>query len=1633
MERVGVGIGAYNAKVDRHYQAVLNWAAHSINGDDFVSRIKKKDFSHADRGAFVQTIQNVLAKHVGRAIINNELWGLLRSFVIIHFDFQSEQSSRDVVSVIDRLRGLLPLSQRNEANRVWDHLVQRTGQLISAGGGASRSTLIEQLATEGLPAGYAPSFRQDIQTIHRESERALSDIRSDIHGLRLHRPEAYRQTREALTESRFIQVNGEPGVGKSALLKEIAEECAKIGPVFVLKDSRIHPRGWSAHAHILGVIDDLSTLLREFGCCGEPILFIDGIDRISDPAVQLTVNDLFKEIANNESLAGWRILVSVREQNLKHLETWLNPDALRKLPLKTITIKTLGDDELSVVAEPFPRLQPLLRQASRMDVVVRRPFFLGALLSLAGREDTTQLPATEVELLKLWWELGASDRQDASRAQHRRNALMQLAEQLVRSPHSPIPIMAIAPESLEELKLSNVVRDKTLGHSVVFTHDIYEEWALCELLIRPQADISGFLKESGEPQALVRPMQLLGAYTLETNSSTDEWKHLYEKTGSSLLRPVWQRAVLTSCVQSTRTTQLLEKLSDYLVEGEYERLRRLLLAMQTLEVNPNSLFLDEKLFPDLDSSERARLAHHAAVPKALTWVRFLDWLMPRVETFPPSLIRDLLPLFSTWQNTFAGNSVKHCLKIGELSHRWLIEFEDAIHPLRFDQRRNPFGLSVGYEDEKNIEKSLRSLFLSSAGDVPELVKDYMHAKAADKDRRHICRDDILGNCGVLIRHLPAELVDFILDVFLEHPKDDRDEWGGYSYRRTEELGVVDNFQFYPASPIQLPFLGLLHQHEKEGLRLIHSLCNHSVSIWRWAWANDRHYQPRTPLPVKLTFPWGKQEHWGDGQVYLWYRGYWGNNIVKSALMALEQWALQQIAQGARFEEVLRKVIQGNESVAILGLGVSLCLAYPDKSIECALPLVTCPYLWRWDIMRLVQDSSGMPSNEIGDWRQYRLQLGAVRALNKKEHRRLDIRSLVPYFVFWRDRTLTKRYAKAIRTFPRHLPFEYAEEKADSAYVSSLRERMALFAEQGDPKHWKTAPTDDGKRIQVWSDPPSLKAEKYQTQQSEHSHLNECMALAMWAQKSLDDGKLDGRFSVEQGIAKAKQLYSADLFRQYQATRDLAESQRAAGVAGAAFVVARFSNEGLRDDQISAWCLDVLQRAASVPEAPDNLFTRSASLTMHPKIFAVHGYSALLSQGRETGRCKSAILKLAVDALEEVVNAVFASANLYASREDRFYWILLDLGLRQCIVSRNEIPNYHSTQWDEREASRKIELIKRAEDFVESGSDPVLPDIPMPWVEGASLDPQSRKSNNGFVQNDTVFLFNLAEKTILHACLDTVLQSPEKRRCFLVLLTQLLDFTVQEIIPPFARSKRDRGGNVPYEWVFEFSSWCGRVCAHLSETEVWNEVLVRIYSRDNDTALLLMQSLMRSFMIEALLKPAEISDSNIALWRGMTDWVFDNPEWRHGQTDHYLDREFQSCAFTTLFCVAPDFSPLICGADPGWPNLEKFRPIIEHAIREFGLHQTLYLGVMVFLKRGGFALLPEPALSWLRDIAVAKKQDQKFWLANGDETVEIIKMLTEKKGDLLQPAHREMMTLIIDILVDNGVRGAGFFQQELLRG
>lgn len=1625
-DKLGVAISSYNARADKYYQSVLNWAAHSPDGQNFVQRILRKDFSHKDQRAFVAAIRKILGNHAGTPVDDETLWRFLSAFRVLHFDFDTEDASRDTDAAVDRIRHCLPLEQRGQATAIWTHFIAQAGEITPAGGGASRATLVASLQGDGLPTGSGATFWRDLQAIDQESKRAIASIKGDIHGLRLNRSKAYEEVQEALHIARFVQIDGEPGSGKSALLKQLAEEAAQSGPVFLIKDGRIQPRGWAAHAGQLGLSGDLVGLMSELGAVAGPMLFIDGIDKVSDPDAQLTVNDLVRAVASEPALSAWKVLVTVREQNLEHIATWLDPDALGRLPLRSVTMPPLGAEELSVVSEEFPRLRPLLLESGNTDVILRRPFFLEAVLSLSGREGTTALPATEVELLKLWWELGGADQPGFTPAQHRRNVLISLAERFIEAPNSAVSIRDLPPGPLEDLKLAGVIRDKRLGHSVSFSHDIYEEWALCEWLIGKVPNIAPVLKACKEPEALIRPVQLVGSYELETNSTVTEWQRLYEEVAEPSLRPVWQRAVLTSCLRSTRTTEILGKLADYLHQDNDDGLKKLLNALQTLEVLPNATFLDEATVPDLEPEERVRFAHAAAWPKLLTWIRFLDWYLLHAGEPSPSLIPNLLPVFGTWQSACAGQGIRHCQRIGEIAHGWLTEFEMALHPESFQSLRDPFGIDLDHNEERDLEGAIRRLFLSSAGDVPDLVAAYLVAKSRDR-LRHMYREKILAVSATIAQSLPKQLVDYIIAALLVHPKDGQLE-PGRARLSSREFGIEGHDSFYPASPNQPPFLLLLRKHEDEGLRLVKAICNHSVDVWRWLRQHpDYHQEAVTPLPVEIEFPWGNQVFWGDGQVYLWFRGSSGNHASQSALMALEFWALERIDSGNDFAEVFRKVLIGNDSVAALGLAVSLCLAHQDKSIEQALPLITCPHIWKWDLARSAHDRSGMPANEIGDWQRYGHLLNAVRKLNRRPHRQAYIRDMVPYFVFSQNASLKDRYTAGIRSFTQRLPFEYAEERSDEAHEAGLRKSMSWYVEQADPQFWHSEPTEDGKHIKLWNDPPSADSQERRQQLENHAQLNRYLRLALWAQKSLEDDKLGDGVSLAEALADAKNLDFENLFGDAEGSFE--EGNRRAAVAGVAYVLARFADAGLWDDAVATWALGTLQRAAAFHGSED-LRYRGSVLSMHPLIFAVHGLAALMRRGYEVHQCQGGLLNLALDPLEAVVEAAATSAKLYAAKSPEFYCVLFGLFVRQCIVDEGDLPDHHSLHLDEGEAARNLALLESATAALATGVVPPLPAVPMPWLERVNANSESGAQAIVFERNPLCFQWQIAERTILRADLDVLLGTSVRRSQFLTLVEQLVAMTIQEIVPPFAKSRRENRGNTPFEWISAFFHWLGRVASHLSSAEVERIALQPLFATDNDSALLAMQSFAPSYLAHSLLPPAAITDEAFAVWEKIAEWIIENPE---GRTQgRHVDREFSRCVLILLFCFSGDFQPLVCVVEEAWPPLDRFKPIIERIVRKFGSNPLLYLGVLRFFKKGGLDMMPEPGLSWLRAIALAKKQDQDFWRTNGDETVEVLKLTLAKKGLCLSAGHRDIVSFITDILVDNGVRGAGFLQQDLLR-
>ena len=896
-----------------------------------------------------------------------------------------------------------------------------------------------------------------IEALDAESRLALASIRDTIGGRRIERDAVNADALDALAEVRLLRVVGQHGAGKSAVLKRLALDQAAGAPVLVLRDLRVTGGGWPAHVAKFGAVVPIATTVRELGLGGARTLFIDGADKM-DAAAQVTINDVLRTIAVTPDLDGWRVVVTMREENAQRVDGWLDPEANAKLSSRTIRVEGFDDEEVAEVGDAVPLLRPLLADTRNFDTVLRRPFFLDALsrLPVAGGADVR----SEVDLVELWWTHGGADKADFAPAQGRRNVLLKLGEQLLLDPGAALAIRDIDPTALGELSQAGVLRHVDVGSTVAFTHDIYEEWVLERTMFDRRTDIAGALRDGRQDLQLARPLQLLAARQLERSKNGDAWARLLDALGDGDLRATWSRVVLSAPVRSVRSTEMLDRIEGALLRDEGQLLSRLILSVRTTETVRDLRFLDEVQFPDLTRDQREQYASEAAGPQFVSWLRLITWIVPRLATLPESVDQELVAILDLWVAALPAQIAPYALvpDIAAWALARMGDTDTAGKPKR--------GSWTGRHGDRT---AFRALLLKCAAGAPAAVAGYL-ASISDYAMPHVRKQVIDASAG-LATALPGETAGFIRRVYiLDHDRERRD---GYRIvrERSDLLGIDDERDFYPASPLRPPFLQLLRADADVGLSLIRDLCNHAMEGWRRSWQG----KGETPVPIEVDLGDGPAEFWGDDGTYRWFRGGSHVHIIDTALLALDAWAHESLAAGEPLDELCRRVARENQCNAVLGVCAGLCLADSAAAAQsgAALALVTQPALWTWDISRQVLDMNSH-SNEIGYWGGSVVFAGALRTLNRLPHRKQTLRDLSVLFAGLASDEAKAAYAAAIVTFLDRVPYSTAEERDDPeragarrASAQAARRRAAQDLRGDDLRRGQEPPLHPGVRGLPW--------------------------------------------------------------------------------------------------------------------------------------------------------------------------------------------------------------------------------------------------------------------------------------------------------------------------------------------------------------------------------------------------------------------------------------------------------------------------------------------------------------------------------------------------------------------------------------
>jgi len=675
LDRCGIAISLWSKTIQEHYQTTLTWARNSANSADFLSRVSTKRLAHPAQREFVDLIRNRLDSYAGTSITDIDLYTFLQSMVILHFDFQTD-GSREEAYLIEILKRCLPADKGEQSPALLGKLVDYAAEAKRTAGSLDTATLANRLAQDGFSLAPAVDCRDDLERLREHAGFILGDIRNDIGGLVLNRLPVTTEVQKGLSECSLIELVGPPGAGKSSALKSIIEEYLGHGQPLVLDSRRLTGPGWNVFSSNLQLARRLGQLLIALSSNSEPCVFINDVDRIIDPAARQTVNDLLRTIASfplsSNGSCRWRVVVSVREDNLQDFHNWIDWSPFGRPAI--INIPDLSRDELELVAANSPRLRPLLL-LKQLERAIKNPFMLSLLADGRMLPEHRPLPpvATEIEVASIWW--NRLVRGGGAAGQERQFALLELGKRAIGSPGCPLVgdgISALVLGSLESDRI--LLRDP--GRDVYrFGHDLLEDWILYRVLDQRREHLADYLTEIGQPLGLIRALQLLSASVLEVSEGPEVWtKLIVQLEHSTGLAPRWRQAVLTGPLFSTRALSLLQKVEDFLMEDGALRALDMVVAVRTIAVVPDWSLLAAAAKLSKESDDLTPYLFRFLIPIWRVWVPLMAWLLRKANALPVHLRAEVAKLMEIWQEKSPEGAI-HRQQIGRTALSWLQQVE----------------------------------------------------------------------------------------------------------------------------------------------------------------------------------------------------------------------------------------------------------------------------------------------------------------------------------------------------------------------------------------------------------------------------------------------------------------------------------------------------------------------------------------------------------------------------------------------------------------------------------------------------------------------------------------------------------------------------------------------------------------------------------------------------------------------------------------------------------------------------------------------------------------------------------------------------------------------------------------------
>jgi len=957
------------------------------------------------------------------------------------------------------------------------------------------------LLLRGIEAGFfEPSAHGDVKKkwarIRQASEEWLAQIDTVLpNGLQLPRGEETKALQKAFVECSGGHILGESGLGKSALLKQLATNAQDESEVV-----------WIKAEHFSGLQQEIPDLADILLNADRPsgLLILDSFENCYTAEKIGSIGRFVAAVAGAEG-SIWKVFISCQTPSWSRVSTQLlrslaNHDVL----VKRIECGRLSDSDFGLVLDAVPKIQQLVQQP-RLRQFLRSLKMLDLLLR--NESDLTRLSIGEADVIEWWWEEQVKSGKSFSGEEGIARALATHLADSLASDASP-DVVAHDHEATDSL-IKRQILSRTDDGRIRFDHDLLADWSRVMHLRSLGSDVLTFIREHSENPPWLRAVRLFSQHLLERASDHDRWQTIVD---SCRVVPPGQKGPTSQDLQILDTwlegiaycsdpTALLEQNRDQLFEGNAWLLTRFLRRLLHNASIPDPVVQSQLRKIDPDTADYAAL--RCRLPVVSLWPPFISFLIANPEKstdcFPVTLA-DLGLLWGKLEEYFEINW-------SPLAELILLNAEKELRRevagvYRHDRGSRSIGVGGNSRatiysaalraSTQNPERGL-SFALKAAGrkewdeddltdEADEGWRGEWHDQSffggrgsrfiepveawPDGPRRSISHDfyqpwfETYASLPLFSKY-PAEACEITLALLVDWPKteitkgnhDIGSDRHGFRFEADKMKSV-----FWAKGP----FIGYLRANWRPAVDLVIRLTNFATDRYEEWWP----YSPGTETVVIKTSA-GESEWKGNHQVFAWNRYHMNTpEVVTCALMALEKWFDERIEAGESVSGAIDLMFQEGQSLALAG--VLICVGKRHESLFTAdlKPLLFVRKLYELDLVA-IGESVG-----VGSWEpEGEFVFNAKRDWEDLPGRKVWLRDACHQWM------LTKpEFSKAFEDISAVWNLE-AESLPEGSQDRKEAERWSV---QFDPKLWKRTELDDGKieflneRLNDFKDPSAEK-------------------------------------------------------------------------------------------------------------------------------------------------------------------------------------------------------------------------------------------------------------------------------------------------------------------------------------------------------------------------------------------------------------------------------------------------------------------------------------------------------------------------------------------------------------------------------